>query len=165
MPRQQNDAAIATYDSLIKAKTDEVDALTAAIEDKTKRVGELGLSLVQMKGDLSHSEEALIADTKYFGRVDEELRNQGGRVGCHRQISLSGDVGLGSSRSSTMTMSSRRSRRPCQAQAPALSKRRSALVEAACGNKKSDRQTIDFIMLTLKEARRSSNCLTRWLHF
>jgi hypothetical protein len=49
-------AAIATFDSLIKAKTDEVDALTAAIEDKTKRVGELGVSIVQMKGDLSDSE-------------------------------------------------------------------------------------------------------------
>merc|ERR1719503_293755 len=61
--------AISTFDSLIKAKTDEVNALTAAIEDKTRRVGELGVSIVQMKGDLSDSEEALIADTKFLAEL------------------------------------------------------------------------------------------------
>merc|ERR1719310_1089162 len=69
-------AAIATFDSLVKAKTDEVNALTAAIEDKTKRVGELGVSIVQMKGDLSDSEEALIADTKFLAELKKSCATQ-----------------------------------------------------------------------------------------
>merc|ERR1719446_1011072 len=60
---------LATFNKLVKAKTDEIDALTQAIEDKTRRVGELGVSIVQMKGDLSDSEAALIADTKFLAEL------------------------------------------------------------------------------------------------
>merc|ERR1712224_802417 len=61
--------AIATYDQLMSAKTKEVDALTASIEEKTQRIGELGVSIVQMKNDLSDTEASLIEDKKFAAEL------------------------------------------------------------------------------------------------
>merc|ERR1719498_1608127 len=46
------EAAIKAYDTLMAAKTKEVNALTKAIEEKMTRVGELVVEIVQMKNDL-----------------------------------------------------------------------------------------------------------------
>ena len=51
------EASLATFDQLVKAKTEEIDALTAAIEDKTQRIGDLGVQIIGMKEDLSDVEE------------------------------------------------------------------------------------------------------------
>jgi chromosome segregation ATPase len=59
-----------TYEDLMKAKTKEVNALTAAIEKKTVRVGELGIEIVQMKEDLTDTEEALLEDEKFLSELD-----------------------------------------------------------------------------------------------
>jgi chromosome segregation ATPase len=64
-------AAKKTYDELIRAKTDEVDALTASIEDKIKRIGDLGVKIVALKEDLSDAEESLVEDKKYLADLDE----------------------------------------------------------------------------------------------
>merc|ERR550532_3702179 len=63
--------AIATYDQLMAAKTKEVDALTASIEEKTRRIGELGVSIVQMKNDLSDTEQSLIEDKKFAAELQK----------------------------------------------------------------------------------------------
>merc|ERR1719181_1977836 len=59
-------SAIGTFDELVAAKTKEINALTKAIEAKTLKIGELGVSIVQMKNDLSDTEAALIADKKFL---------------------------------------------------------------------------------------------------
>jgi outer membrane murein-binding lipoprotein Lpp len=59
-------AAIKAYDELMAAKTKEVNALTAAIESKLVRIGDLGVKIVEMKEDLSDTEKALIEDTKFL---------------------------------------------------------------------------------------------------
>jgi len=64
-------AAKDTYDQLMAAKTKEVGALTKAIEQKTVRVGQLGIEIVQMKDDLSDTEEALYEDKKFLAGLDE----------------------------------------------------------------------------------------------
>merc|ERR1719276_276081 len=64
-------AAKETYDQLMAAKTKEVAALTKAIEQKTVRVGQLGIEIVQMKDDLSDTEEALYEDKKFLSGLDE----------------------------------------------------------------------------------------------
>merc|ERR1719498_1031472 len=69
-------AAKKTYDELIKAKTDEVDALTASIEDKIKRLGDLGVKIVAMKEDLSDAEESLLEDKKFLGDLDKNCATQ-----------------------------------------------------------------------------------------
>merc|ERR1719207_27134 len=59
-------AAIKAYEDLMEAKKKEIEALTKAIEEKMTRVGELGVEIVQMKNDLTDTEEALIEDTKFL---------------------------------------------------------------------------------------------------
>jgi chromosome segregation ATPase len=65
------DAAITAYDELMSAKTKEINALTAAIETKTVRVGELSVEIVQMKNDLSDTEEALLEDKAFFADLEK----------------------------------------------------------------------------------------------
>merc|ERR1719359_2112344 len=60
------DSAVKTYGELMSAKTKEVEALTATIESKTKSIGDLGVSIVQMKNDLTETEAGLIADKEFL---------------------------------------------------------------------------------------------------
>merc|ERR1719281_212122 len=62
----QEEAAIKAYDELMAAKKKEVETLTAAIEEKLVRVGELGVKIAEMKNDLEDTEETLGEDTKYL---------------------------------------------------------------------------------------------------
>jgi septal ring factor EnvC (AmiA/AmiB activator) len=63
--------AIASYDQLMKAKTAEVDALTEEIEEKTKRIGDLGVKIVGLKQDLTDSEESLLEDKKFLAELEK----------------------------------------------------------------------------------------------
>jgi len=60
------DAAISAFDQLVAAKTKEINALTAALEAKMTRTGELSVEIVQMKNDLGDTEEALIQDKAFL---------------------------------------------------------------------------------------------------
>jgi len=62
----QEEAAIKAYDELMAAKKKEVETLTAAIEEKLVRVGELGVKIAEMKNDLEDTQETLAEDTKYL---------------------------------------------------------------------------------------------------
>jgi len=63
--------AIKTYNDLMAAKKEEVDALTAEIEKKLKRIGELGIEIVDMKEDLSDTESALTADKEFLANLEK----------------------------------------------------------------------------------------------
>merc|ERR1740121_3304445 len=63
--------AIATYEGLMKAKKKESGALTAAIESKTKLVGELGIQIVQMKNDLDDTQAALAEDQAFLADLEK----------------------------------------------------------------------------------------------
>jgi len=63
--------AIEAYDALTAAKTKEVNALTKAIEDKMTRVGELAVSIVQMKNDLGDTAEAAAEDKKFLADLEK----------------------------------------------------------------------------------------------
>merc|ERR1719395_136071 len=64
-------AAIKTYDELMAAKTKEVDALTAAIEEKMTRLGELQVEIVEMKEDLDDTNKALLEDKQFLADLDK----------------------------------------------------------------------------------------------
>merc|ERR1719188_2441514 len=64
-------AAIKTYQDLMAAKQKEVDALTAAIEEKMVRLGELQVSIVEMKEDLDDTSKALLEDKKFLADLDK----------------------------------------------------------------------------------------------
>merc|ERR1711935_1316841 len=63
-------AAIKAYDTLMAAKTKEVNALTKAIEQKMTRSGKLAVFIVQMKNDLGDTAEALLEDKKFLADLD-----------------------------------------------------------------------------------------------
>merc|ERR1719210_625022 len=64
-------ASITSYEELMSAKSKEVAALTASIESKTKRIGELAVEIVQMKEDLSDTEAALLEDQKFLAELEK----------------------------------------------------------------------------------------------
>jgi len=69
-------SAVSSFDALIAAKTKEVAANTHAIEVKTVRVGELAVDIVQMKNDLTDTQEQLIQDTKFLGDLEKNCAAQ-----------------------------------------------------------------------------------------
>merc|ERR1719252_397558 len=62
----QEEAAKKAYDGLMEAKQKEVDAAIAAIEAKIKRIGELGIKIVNLKEDLDDTTAAFMDDQKFL---------------------------------------------------------------------------------------------------
>jgi len=65
------ESSVSTFGSLIAAKQKEVQALTKAIEVKSKRVGELAIEIVMMKNDLDDTEAALLDDKKFYADLSK----------------------------------------------------------------------------------------------
>merc|ERR1719149_252898 len=63
--------AITSFDGLMAAKTKEVQALTKSIEEKTVRLGELQVSVVEMKEDLDDTGKAFLEDKKFLADLDK----------------------------------------------------------------------------------------------
>lgn len=70
------EAAIKSYDELMSAKTKEVNALSAAIEKKTTRSGELAVDIVQMKEDLEDTKESLAEDQKFQADLQKNCKTK-----------------------------------------------------------------------------------------
>merc|ERR1719149_577290 len=64
-------SAIKSFDGLMAAKTKEVEALTKSIEEKTVRLGELQVSVVEMKEDLDDTGKGLLEDKKFLADLDK----------------------------------------------------------------------------------------------
>jgi len=91
------------FEELIAAKTKQVQALTDSIEKKSIQVGELAVSIVTMKNDLTETESALIADQKFIadlgkscetkkGEQDERTKTRGEElVAIHDTIKILND--------------------------------------------------------------------------
>merc|ERR1719395_227383 len=60
------EAAKKAYEELMACKQKEVDSLTAAIESKIKRIGELGIEIVNLKEDLDDTTAMFMDDTKFL---------------------------------------------------------------------------------------------------
>merc|ERR1719188_2514791 len=65
------DAAIKVFDELMDSKTKESNALQASIEAKVKKIGDLAVSIVNMKNDLSETEAALLEDKKFLADLEK----------------------------------------------------------------------------------------------
>merc|ERR1711920_183482 len=64
-------AAIKTFDGLVKAKKKEIEALTSTVEGKTKQIGELGVSIVRMQDDLSETQATLAEDKAFLADLSK----------------------------------------------------------------------------------------------
>ncbi|CAK0794492.1 unnamed protein product, partial [Prorocentrum cordatum] len=62
--------AIKEFEALVAAKAKEIDALTMSIEAKTSKSGSLGVTIVQMRNDMSDSEIALLEDQKLLQELE-----------------------------------------------------------------------------------------------
>jgi len=69
-------AAIASFDELVAAKTKEIDALTASIESKTARSGELAVKHAEMMNDLDDTREDLAESKKFLADLDVNCENK-----------------------------------------------------------------------------------------
>merc|ERR1740127_110458 len=72
------DAAIKSFEELVAAKTKEINALTAAIEAKMQRTGELAVEIVQMKNDLTDTQEALLEDKAFLQDMEKNCDKKAG---------------------------------------------------------------------------------------
>merc|ERR1719221_1602900 len=61
---------------MVVAKCNEKYALTAAIETKGQRVGELAVEIVQMQNDLSDTEASLIADKQFLAEMETSCKTK-----------------------------------------------------------------------------------------
>merc|ERR1719412_268678 len=69
-------ASIQSFTGLMAAKTKEVQALSTSIETKTGQIGESGVSLAQMKEDLTDTQEALAEDTKFLQGLEKSCKTK-----------------------------------------------------------------------------------------
>merc|ERR1719416_93413 len=74
--------AAAAFEGLVAAKTKEISALTASIESKTGRVGELGVEIATLKNDNEDTAENLEADRKFAADLKA---NCGKKAGNHEE--------------------------------------------------------------------------------
>jgi peptidoglycan hydrolase CwlO-like protein len=65
------DKAKTNYEDLMEAKTKEVATLTKSIEDKTARIGEAGVEVVNMMDDLEDTKKSLEEDKKFLKDLDK----------------------------------------------------------------------------------------------
>merc|ERR1719446_2023847 len=65
------DAAVKAFEELVASKTKEINALTHAIETKMSRSGELAVEIVQMKNDLTDTQEALVQDQAFLKDLEK----------------------------------------------------------------------------------------------
>jgi chromosome segregation ATPase len=70
------ESAVSGFEELVSAKTKEVKALQAAVETKTARIGELSVSVAQLKGDLSDTEEALLEDQEFLTTMEKSCKTK-----------------------------------------------------------------------------------------
>merc|ERR1719410_542730 len=58
--------AVKSYEALMEAKTKEVDALTAQIEEEQTRIGNLGVEIAGMENDIEDTEQSMEEDKKFI---------------------------------------------------------------------------------------------------
>jgi outer membrane murein-binding lipoprotein Lpp len=63
--------SIKVYEELMAAKQKEVNALTKSIEEKTVRLGNLQVEIVEMKEDLDDTSRAMLEDKKFLADLEK----------------------------------------------------------------------------------------------
>jgi chromosome segregation ATPase len=66
----EEEGAIKDNGELVSAKSKEIAAHSQAIEEKSVRVGEVAVSAIEMKNDLSDTQEALVNDKKFLSELE-----------------------------------------------------------------------------------------------
>merc|ERR1719158_2103972 len=156
----ENDS-IKSFDDLVSSKTKEIDALTSSIETKTTQIGDLGVQIVQMKEDLSDAGESLLEDKKFLADLEKNcaIKEKEWAVICKTRSEellalsdtikiLNDDDALEMFKKTLPGASA--SLMQVKVSTSSMREQALAVLEAARGAKKSDRQRIDYIMLAIR---------------
>merc|ERR1719407_14805 len=65
----EENAAVAEFESLVAAKEKEIQANTESIETKTEKNGEMAVKIVNLKNDLEDAQESLAEDQKFTAEL------------------------------------------------------------------------------------------------
>merc|ERR1719240_2218963 len=68
--------AKADFEGMMKAKAEQVAALTAEIEEKTVRLGNKGVELVNMKEDLEDTKKSLAEDKAFLADLEKNCKTK-----------------------------------------------------------------------------------------
>merc|ERR1719265_2913111 len=68
--------AKADFEGMMKAKAEQVAALTAEIEEKTVRLGNKGVELVNMKEDLEDTKKSLEEDKAFLADLEKNCKTK-----------------------------------------------------------------------------------------
>jgi len=63
--------SIASFEGLVAAKEKEIEAATVAIETKSTRLGEVSVSIAEMKGDMGDTADSLEDDKKFLADLEK----------------------------------------------------------------------------------------------
>merc|ERR1719440_975932 len=72
----QEESAKADFEGLMAAKEKEIAAATKAIEEKTKRSGEVAVEIVNLKEDLDDTTESLAEDKKFLADLEKNCETK-----------------------------------------------------------------------------------------
>jgi len=152
--------SIKTFDELIKSKTAEVDALTESIEEKTKRIGNLGVKVVAMKEELSDAEESLVEDKKFLAELEKGCATKEDewaeicKLRSEELLALADTIKLLNDDDALelfkKTLPGSASFMQVTKSSSALRDRAMDLLTNAKSGRKGDRQRLDFILLALR---------------
>merc|ERR1719169_315931 len=70
------DAAKQDFEGLVAAKEKEIASATKAIEEKTKRTGEVAVEIVNLKEDLDDTQESLAEDKKFLADLEKNCEQK-----------------------------------------------------------------------------------------
>jgi chromosome segregation ATPase len=73
----EENAAVAEFESLVSAKEKEIQANTEAIETKTEKNGEMAVKIVNLKNDLEDAQESLAEDEKFTAELKKGCATAG----------------------------------------------------------------------------------------
>merc|ERR1740139_484610 len=154
-------SAIQNYDALVAANDKQIEALTAAIEEKSVRVGEVAVSIVNMKNDLTDTEEALIEDKKFLADLQKNCGTKEAewaettKMRAEEMIALADTVKMLNSDDALELFKktlpgSASSFIQMQVGSSAVRARAFAMIQAADKNVKPALRRLDFIVLALR---------------
>ena len=71
------ESGVKAYEGMMDSKKKLVAALTQSIEEKTARIGNLGVKVAEMKGDLGDTADALVEDKKFAADLEHNCATRG----------------------------------------------------------------------------------------
>merc|ERR1719265_1736740 len=86
--------AIADYKALMVAKKKEVDALQKSIEEKLKRIGDMGVELVNMMEDLEDTKKSLEEDKAFLADLEKNCATKEAEWAARQKVRAAEIVAL-----------------------------------------------------------------------